>query len=99
MKINVKGPFKENIYTLIRQMGYHFLEESPDKEMNCVRSLSRNDYPRFHMYLNYKPEEISLNLHLDQRKPIYKGTTAHSGDYEGSQVEAEAKRIADILKQ
>jgi len=35
---------------------------------------------------------------LDQKKPIYQGTPAHSGEYEGKVVEEETERIKQILK-
>ena len=97
MKFVLKGPFNDNIYTLMRKVGYHFHGENKEKsEYNFVRP-SRS-YPRFHLYLKIGEGNLIFNLHLDQRRPIYKGTTAHSGEYDGEVVEKEVKRIKQILQ-
>ena len=82
----------------MRKIGYYFLPEK-NSEMSFVRPLERSGYPRFHIYLNpdKKNKEITFNLHLDQKRPIYKGISAHSGEYEGKIVEAEAEKIKQIL--
>ena len=73
----------------------HETGEEKAREMSFVRRLSASDYPRFHAYVSREnPEqEAIINLHLDQKKPIYKGTSAHSGEYDGELVEKEAERI------
>ena len=97
MKFTLKGPFKENIYSLIRQVGYHFQGKDEEKsEIIFVRPAS--GYPRFHLYLKIENENLVFNLHLDQKRPIYKGATAHSGEYESEVVEKEAERIKQLLK-
>ena len=96
MKFIIKNNFKENIYTLIRNTGYHFQDEDKEKnELNFVRPP--RGYPRFHLFLKAEKENLIFNLHLDQKKPIYKGTTAHSGEYEGKIIEEEAERIKQAL--
>lgn len=86
----------------MRRVGYHFVSENKaNSELIFVHplGLARSGYPRFHIYLkiNREAEEILFNLHLDQKKPIYKGVAAHSGEYEGEIVEDEAERIKKIL--
>lgn len=104
MKFILKGPFRENIHNLMRGVGYQFWgsggnEKDGEKaELNFIRSLGgRSGYPRFHVYLKQEGENLIFNLHLDQKKPVYKGATAHSGEYEGPLVEQEAERIKQIL--
>lgn len=41
---------------------------------------------------------LIFNLHLDQKKPSYKGSHAHSGEYDGKLVKEEAERIKSLLK-
>ncbi len=91
MKLILK--FSGNIYNLMRDCGYHPHETGEEKtgELSFVRRLDTSDYPRFHAYVSRETNKISL--HLDQKKPIYKGTPAHSGEYEGEIVEKEAERI------
>ena len=79
-------------------------------ELVFIRPLtsSGSGYPRFHIYVKFddvsretlRPgsgQALTLNLHLDQKKPVYQGVTAHSGEYEGEIVEKETARIKQIL--
>lgn len=76
----------------MRKAGYHFLKKDEAKsELIFVRPP--RGYPRFHIYLKVENKSLILNLHLDQKKPIYKGTTAHSGEYDGELVKKETERI------
>jgi len=90
-----------NIQNMMRQVGYYF-ERIKGDEMVFVRTLgtSRSGYPRFHIYLrvSHETKEVIINLHLDQKKPNYKGSSAHSGEYEGELVKREAERIKELLK-
>ncbi|MDP3093228.1 MAG: hypothetical protein Q8N16_00495 [bacterium] len=95
MRFSCQKP-KENVANLARILGYRLLKGTDD-EFNFVRPLAR-DYPRFHLYLREKGNNLSLNLHLDQKKPSYKGQTRHSGEYGGELVEAEKQRINSILE-
>jgi len=85
-----------NLQTMVREIGYKHIETTEKGELNCVRPLGAN-YPRFHIYLTEKPDIITINIHLDQKKPVYEGATAHSGDYESDVVRDEVERIKDIL--
>ena len=98
MKLILKTPLKENIQTLMRKAGYYFLEQKAS-ELIFMRPLARAGYPRFHIYIteNTDKKELLLNLHLDQKKPIYKGVTAHSGEYEGPLLENEIEKIKNSI--
>lgn len=97
MKLLVPAP-KENIYTLLRRLGYHF-ERASGEEFVFSRIIGgRSGYPRFHLYIQMKESGNALfHLHLDQKKPIYKGAKAHGGEYEGKVIEAEVERIKQSL--
>ncbi len=97
---------KENIYNFMRQCGYYF--EGPaasdaaranKEELVFSRPIgsSKSGYPRFHAYVS-RETPPTISLHLDQKKPIYKGAPAHSAEYEGKTVEKEAERIKKILQ-
>ncbi|MBZ9577598.1 hypothetical protein KJA13_00985 [Patescibacteria group bacterium] len=92
MKFAIKNT-GENTINLMRKIGYLF-----QKENQFVRPLGRSGYPRFHLYIEENNDELILNLHLDQKKPVYKGSPAHAGEYEGKVVETEAQRIKQILR-
>ncbi len=70
---------------------------SRETELNYIRPMDRDRYPRFHLYLKKEGETWIFNLHLDQKKPIYEGSSAHSGEYDSDIVEREAARIKAIL--
>ena len=97
MRIILK--FSGNAYNLMRQAGYHPQETGEERpgESSFVHRLSAADYPRFHAYVKLSGQELIINLHLDQKKPIYKGTSAHSGEYESVLVEKEAERIKMLV--
>ena len=92
--------FSANIYRLMRQCGYHF--ERKDKEelvFSRIISQAKSGYPRFHIYA--KAGEVSrqtiINIHLDQKKPSYKGTSAHAAEYDSTVVKEEVARIKQVL--
>jgi len=105
MIFTIKGPIKDNIYNLMRKVGYFFRKEDKENsEFIFIRPTK--GYPRFHLYLKIdgstcSPQEgkdLIFNLHLDQKKPVYEGTSAHSGEYEGKIIEKEAERIKNNLQ-
>ena len=102
MKFVLKESFRDNIYNLIRRIGYRFLRKNEEEsEYNFIRPLEAGGFPRFHIYLkvDLRTQNLIFNLHLDQKRPIYKGVSAHSGEYEGEIVETEAERIKKILQE
>jgi len=100
MKFIIKRSFRENIYNLMRKIGYHFLKKDEENlEYNFIRPAGSNTYPRFHLYLKIEGKNLIFNLHLDQKKPIYKGATAHSGEYSGEVIGKEVERIKELLSQ
>ncbi len=97
MIFTIQSQLKGNVYNLMRNIGYYFQgKDEKSSELSFVRPP--RSYPRFHIYLRQENDNLTFNLHLDQKKPIYEGTTAHSGEYEGELVEKEAERIKQILE-
>ena len=100
MKFVIKGPFKDNVYNLMREVGYYILEKNEKTgEMNLIRPMRGGGYPRFHLFSKMEGGNFIFDLHLDQKKPSYKGSAAHSGEYDGELVEKEAERIKEIIYQ
>ncbi len=96
MKILVKN-LSENPVSLLRRAGYVFQRQEND-EMSFVRVFSQSGYPRFHCYTRVLGTDLSLNLHLDQKKHTYGEGTRHHGEYEDSgAVGEEASRLVKIL--
>lgn len=86
---------KDNIFSLARKIGYHFLRKTEKNEWEFARPPA--GYPRFHLFLKQE-NGLIINIHLDQKKPVYKGTHAHSGEYEGEILEKETERIKKELQ-
>lgn len=86
-----------NPLNLARKIGYGVPQYSQGNDLNFVKPIRGNAYPRFHIYLEKKGESYVINLHLDQKKPSYRGTHSHNAEYEGEVVEREAERIKNIL--
>jgi len=87
--VAVKG---YNLNSFMRLIGYKPIDVSPQGQLNCVRPLGA-DYPRFHSYVKETPKGFEFNLHLDQKKASYEGTSMHNGEYEGETVNEERRRI------
>ena len=99
MKIILKAPFKDNIAGMMRKIGYSYRGKKEDTgEIEILRPIGGGGYPRFHVFIRVSEDEMAFNLHLDQKKPSYKGTSAHSGEYDGVVVEKEAERIKQLLQ-
>lgn len=86
----------------LRSAGYAFIPERENGERSFARRLTRDFYPRFHVYFqerqNAQGEEfIVFNLHLDQKRPGYAGQSRHNAEYEGEAVETEARRLQSLL--
>lgn len=96
MDFEVKD-IKENVVGVARALGYVIIDTNGN-EYNLVRKLTGQNYPRFHIYLTQSGWDFAFSLHLDQKKPSYEGSHAHSGEYFGPVVEAESTRIREILK-
>jgi hypothetical protein len=97
MKFSLEGPLRDNIFNFMRKAGYFSLGGSRETELNYIRTVAGDPYPRFHLYLKNEEGTWVFNLHLDQKKPSYEGSSAHSGEYDGETVEKEAERIKEIL--
>ena len=83
--------------TVARAIGYVIIDTNPNGEYNLVRRLSGQNYPRFHIYLRQAGDRWIFSLHLDQKKPSYAGSHAHSGEYDGPLVEDESDRIKQLV--
>ena len=88
----------ENLLSLVRNLGYRVNSRSRG-DFNCIKSVQGSDYPRFHLFVEENEDKFIFKLHLDQKKPSYSGSSAHSGEYEGKLVEEEAERIKKIVGQ
>jgi len=105
---------QKSIIEVARELGYTIIDTKDNGEYNLVKRLNFGNYPRFHAYVKQsrslrdrgtsmaspsgQGDNFIFSLHLDQKKPSYEGSHAHSGEYFGPVVETEADRIKEILK-
>jgi len=110
MDFEIKN-LQKSVVEVAREIGYMIIDSNENAEYNLVRKLTGQNYPRFHVYLKSRPsrgssmaspsgqrgQDFIFSLHLDQKKPSYAGSHAHSGEYTGPVVDEEAERIQSIL--
>ena len=84
---------------LIKRCGYREIFNKKTGGKSYVHRAGIYSFPRFHLYIEKEtPDEIILNLHLDQKRISYPGCPAHSADYEGKAIEKEIERIKNFFK-
>lgn len=94
MKFNIQNTGTNPLH-LMRRLGYH-----PHKNKDSyARRLSNSEFPRFHVYLSSKNNELQVSIHIDQKAACYENHTAHSGDYDGELLEQEKQRIISLLNE
>lgn len=93
MKIELPGDGSVNALYVLRKAGYAYFVDPVTREASYVLRLTGGYYPRFHLYLKETPGKVTLDLHLDQKKPSYGDNNAHNGEYDGPVVEKECVRI------
>lgn len=82
-----------NPLAILRKSGYSHFVDPNTKEDSYILRLTADFYPRMHLYVEESGNNWSFNLHLDQKKASYSGTSKHAGEYEGSTVEREMERL------
>ena len=99
MKLFFQDPQKnKNLPTRLREAGYRFERHANSEEMVFIKGFEGADFPRWHLYTKETPDGWELNLHLDQKRPIYRGASAHGGEYDGPLVEKETARLQELFK-
>lgn len=98
MQIKFKKDQISDPEKFIRRCGYAKIIDRRMGKISYAKRLHRDFYPRFHVYIKIEIDSVIFDLHLDQKRPIYEGVTAHSGEYDGEVVEREAARLASSIK-
>ena len=97
MKIRLRANnLPMTIPQLMRQAGYVYLPGRGGDD-SYIRVMGRSPYPRFHVYIQERDNQLIINLHLDQKQPGYGVSTRHNGEYEGPVVETEARRLIQLI--
>jgi hypothetical protein len=92
MKITIETD--KSATNVMRRAGYGLLGKDADTgEISFVKRAGGGDYPRFHTYVKKEGKIITVNLHLDQKRPSYVGSHAHNAEHENPLLEQEALLI------
>ena len=97
MKFTIPNNLTHNTQFILRQAGYLYIFDKISQHGSFVRELTRERYPRFHLYIMENKEEITFDLHLDQAQARYQGQKAHRADYETEEVKVELTRIYHLV--
>jgi hypothetical protein len=98
MKYCYTGQLSVNVKVFMNRLGYHEQFDRRSGQTSFIRRLRSSIYPHFHIYLEEGNQGLMFNLHLDEKQPSYRGTAAHSGEYDGELVQKEMERIASQLR-
>jgi hypothetical protein len=83
--------------TFLRTAGYALIKDSHSGQVSYVRRLGDYFYPRLHMYFTEEADDFVFNLHLDQKQASYAGVHMHNAEHDGEVVEAEIKRLRNLI--
>lgn len=97
MKIFIPKDKIGNPEQFIRRCSYGKIFDRRSGQTSYARRIRGSLYPRLHLYIDEREDQVIFNLHLDQRQTRYEGVTAHSGEYDGVAVEQEVDRIKKLL--
>lgn len=98
MKQTLSGPLPDHARNLMRRMGYGE-QRAHSGQISYVKRVSSERFPRYHAYVeDVAGGGMQVNLHVDQKEASYEGTSAHSGEYDGTLVEREMTNIVGFVK-
>ena len=98
MKIQWTRPLIKNVGEVLREAGYHYFVDPNTHKGSFVMRLSKQYYPRYHVYVKEVDGVIVVDLHIDQKHASYEGQKMHSGESDGRVVEEEIARIERWLE-
>jgi len=82
----------------LRNAGYAFIVDRKMGKESFVRRLTRDHYPRLHMYVKKEGEKVIFDIHLDQKKASYAGSAhMHNADHDGPVISGEIERLKQII--
>lgn len=99
MRIPLPAGAPMNLRQFLLRCGYASHYQPLVNRLSFVRRLGGGAYPRYHLYVEKNQAgQDYLSLHLDQKRPSYRGVRAHSGEYDGPVVEREGGRLYQLLQ-
>jgi len=92
-----KNKLSLNPEQFLRQAGYAYIRDRRSGQESFVRRLTRDHYPRFHIYINSFEDKVVFDLHLDQKRPGYQGQKRHNAEYDTPVVGREVERLRELI--
>ena len=92
-----------NADEFLRRAGFAYIYDNVKQHGSYVKRLSKEYYPRLHVYVMEKTDAegrnlIVIEMHLDQKRASYSGTKMHSAEYDGEVVEAEINNLKNLMR-
>jgi hypothetical protein len=92
-----------NADEFLRRAGFAYIYDNVKKHGSYVKRLSKEYYPRLHVYVMEKTDTegrnlIVIEMHLDQKRASYSGVKMHSAEYDGEVVEAEINNLKNLMR-
>lgn len=82
---------------VLNRLGYHEHFDQRSQQVSYIHRLRSLNYPRYHLYLEMRGQDVRVNLHIDEKQASYEGQTRHSGEYDGVLVQNEIARIINYV--
>jgi len=94
MKFGIKKKvLDENIENILKKAGYILINSYHTGKVSFARRLTRDHYPRFHIYIEENNDIIIIDIHLDQKKTSYDNVNAHNAEYDTPIIKEEVQRL------
>jgi len=98
MKLMVKTQqINSNPETWLRHAGYALIFDRRRGVQSFVKRLGNNFYPRLHLYFNENGDNITFDIHLDQKQASYEGSHMHNAEYDNDLVIKEINYLKSLL--
>lgn len=94
-----KADISEHPEHFLRRAGYAFIRDNRTGKESFVRRLGNHFYPRLHMYVEERGDNITFDLHLDQKQASYQGARMHNAEHDGEVVRSEIDRLKSFISQ
>ena len=94
-----RADISEHPEHFLRRVGYAFIRDNRTGKESFVRRLGSHFYPRLHMYVEERGDNITFDLHLDQKQASYQGARMHNAEHHGEVVENEIRRLKSFVTQ
>ncbi len=98
MEFILQNKSSYSIEVVLRPAGYHYVS-TKEGELSFIKYIGHALYPRFHLFIkeDKKTRKVFCSLHLDHKKPRYKGVPAHSAEHKGELIEKESARLSSMF--